>query len=119
MNMKELIDSVSGHLYSHFILRDFAFLGSGTVFLFVVSHLLGAADQIFINTTNTLLFLGAAYFTGIFMQETCIFLKIFQMTPTKGPEGEEDDKNNWPLCVHQLYMHIHPSIGCYRTYCLS
>lgn len=109
MNVKEVAGSLAGYLYSHFIMRDFAFLGSGTAFLFVVAHLLGLRNQIFASTTTILMFFGAAYFTGILMQETCIFLNIFQMTPVKGPEGAEGDEDNWPLCVHQLYTYVHPA----------
>jgi hypothetical protein len=109
MSVKEVADSFAGYLYSRFIMRDFAYLGSGAAFLFVVSHLLGLRNQILTNTTTTLMFFGAAYFTGILMQEACIFLRLFQMTTVNGPEGKEEDKDNWPLNLHQLYTYVHPA----------
>lgn len=102
-DVKKVADSVAGYLYSHFILRDFCFLGSGTAFLFVASHLLGYGDYLFGRTVYTLMFFGAAYFVGLLMQEICLFLRIFKMTPSRKPEGRGNDKEIWALCVYQLH----------------
>lgn len=107
MNIKETIDSLAGYLYSHFIMRDFTYLGSGTAFLFVVFQLL--EKEIFTRTVTTVIFFGAAYFTGIFMQEICIYLRFFRMTGKSDPESTtENDEDNWTLSVHQLSTYVHP-----------
>ena len=93
MNTGNAIGSVINNLYSQFIMRDFAYLASGTLFLFVVLLLFDKIDLIFCSGTIEIevgektitskaiiasktamaIFFGAAYFTGIFMQEAYIF----------------------------------------------
>lgn len=108
MNMKETADSLAGYLYSHFIMRDLAYLGSGTAFLFVVFQLL--EKEIFTRNVTTIIFFGAAYFTGFFMMQILIYFGFIRMAPKKGFEGlTENDDDNWTLSVQQLYTYAHPA----------
>lgn len=113
MSAKDWADQVTTNLYSHFILRDLAFLSGGSTFLLLAVIILEKSQVVFSRPLNIVFFFGAAYFVGLLMQEACIYRKVFRMTPGKGPEGSdsaESDEDNWPLSLHELHSNnIHPA----------
>ena len=112
MTIKDFAGQVTTHLYSHFILRDFAFLSGGSAFFLLVVIMTEKCQDIFSRPLYIVFFFCAAYFAGFLMQEICIWGKVFSMTPGKGAEGSasaEEDEDNWPLSLHELHSNIHPA----------